>query len=65
MEDKLLVRKLENMDKELHIIMSLLKLKKQRDSPSLEEIRELFDDIESYEDPTELVREMRDKEYDL
>ena len=53
------------MDKELHIIMSLLKLKKQRDSPSLEEIRELFDDIESYEDPTELVREMRDKEYDL
>ena len=60
-----MVRKLENMDKELHIIMSLLKSKKQRESPSLEEIRELFNDIKSDEDPTELVREMRDKEYDL
>ena len=64
MEEELIAKKLENVDRELHAIMNELKPKESK--ISLEELRELFSKhAKSDIDPTKLIRQMRDKEYDL
>ena len=60
------VKRLLNVDRELHLLIEELSSEKQEEQEelSLEELRELFrkDNI-SDEDPTGLIRQMRDKEY--
>jgi len=64
MEPTLILERLVNVDRELHSIIDELKPKKPK--MSLEELTELFSSsVKSDEDPTELIRKMRDKEYDL
>ena len=58
------VKRLLNVDRELHLLIEELSSEKQQEELSLEELRELFSkDIISDEDPTELIRQMRDREY--
>jgi len=63
--NELVIRKrLEKVDKELHSLIEELNPKRQR--MSLEELRELFKyDLVSDEDPTELIRKMRDRRYSV
>jgi hypothetical protein len=63
--NELVIRKrLEKVDKELHSLIEELNPKRQR--MSLEELRELFNcDHVSDEDPTELIRKMRDRRYSV
>lgn len=64
MEEALIIEKLRNVDKELHSIMDELKPKKSK--MSLAEIRELLSSHVKLDiDPTKLIRQMRDREYDL
>ena len=55
-----------NVDRELHSLIEELQSKQTEPEMSLEELREsLNSEVISDEDPTKLVRQMRDKEYDL
>ena len=68
MEEELLVKRLENVDREIHLIIEGLRLstKKHKKVASLEELNKLMEEDRILDvDSTELVREMRDKEYDL
>lgn len=66
MEDSLIMEKLRNVDKELHSIMDELEVKKHNESLSLSELNKVMErDRISDEDSTELIRKMRDKEYNL
>lgn len=66
MEKSLIMKKLENVDKELHSIMDELIVKKPGKVPSLSELNKLMEkDRISDIDTTKLIRGMRDKEYDL
>lgn len=63
MEESLIIKRLKNVDKELHSIME--ELKPKRHTMSLEELREAFSkSVRSYMDPTKLIRKMRDRKYD-
>lgn len=64
MEDVLILKRLENVDRELHSLIDELKTKESK--KSLTEIRELLSSHVKLDiDPTKLIREMRDKEYGL
>ena len=65
MEEQSIVKRLMKVDKELHLLIEELKSKSEP-KMSLDELRELFNSqVISDEDPTELIRKMRDKEYGL
>jgi len=64
MEESLIMEKLKGVDRELHSVMDELEPKKS--SLSLKELRELFSkEVKLDIDPTKLIRQMRDREYDL
>jgi len=64
-EDAPLVKRLENVDRELHMIIWELKVKHKK-SLSLSELNKLMKkDRTSDADSTELIRGMRDREYGL
>lgn len=66
MKSELIAEKLRNVDKELHSIMEELDPKKHRKVLSLSELTKLMEKARiSDEDSTELIRKMRDREYDL
>ena len=66
MEEALIVKRLKNVDKELHLIMEELMVKGHKKSLSLLELNKLMEkDRILNVDSTKLIREMRDKEYDL
>jgi len=61
MEQKSVVERLIKVDKELHLFIEELKTK-ENIAPTLEELRESFrNELVSDDDPTELIRKMRDK----
>ena len=65
-EESLIMERLKNVDKELHLIMDKLELKEHNKSLSLSELNKVMErDRVSDEDSTELIRKMREKEYDL
>jgi len=79
MKESLIMEKLRNVDKELHSIMEELEpkrpskslkeireeFKKHAKSLSLSELNKIMErDRISDEDSTELIRKMRDREYD-
>lgn len=67
MRESLIMKKLKNVDRELHSIMEELEEpKKHRKVLSLSELTKLMEKARiSDEDSTELIRKMRDREYDL
>ena len=66
MKVELIAEKLRNVDKELHSIMDELEPKKHRKALSLSELTKLMEKARiSDEDSTELIRKMRDREYDV
>ena len=66
MKDSLIMKKLRNVDKELHSIMEELEPKKHRKVLSLSELTKVMEKSRiSNEDSTELIRKMRDREYDV
>ena len=63
-ESASILERLENVDTELHLIIE--ELKPRRSEMSLEDIRELLSsNLKSDIDPTRLIRQMREKEYEL
>ena len=75
-EESVITKKLENVDRELHSIISELKAGKEKSkmaakkpekpSMSLKDLREAFGkSVKSDIDPTKLIRKMRDRKYDL
>ena len=67
MEQSLLTKRLEKVDKELHLIIAELKNNNSVKKPmSLEELNKLMEKERILDiDTTKLIREMRDKEYNL
>ena len=67
MEQSLLTKRLEKVDKELHLIIAELKNNKSiKKLISLEELNKLMEKERVLDiDTTKLIREMRDKEYNL
>ena len=66
MEESLIVERLKNVDKELHSIMEELEVKKHKKSLSLSELNRLMEKDRVLDvDSTKLIREMRDREYNL
>ncbi|MBN2251831.1 MAG: hypothetical protein JW724_07145 [Candidatus Altiarchaeota archaeon] len=64
MKEASIIKKLESMDREIHSIMD--ELREKRDVPSLSELnRSMEKDLQSDEDPTELIRKMRRRQYSL
>lgn len=60
------MKKLKNVDRELHSIMEELEPKKHRKVLPLSELTKLMEKARiSDEDSTELIRKMRDREYDV
>ena len=58
------MKKLKNVDRELHSIMEELEPKKHRKALPLSELTKLMGEARiSDEDSTELIRKMRDREY--
>ena len=58
------MKKLRNVDRELHSIMEELEPKKHRKALPLSELTKLMGEARiSDEDSTELIRKMRDREY--
>ncbi len=65
MTEALLVKRLENIDRELHSIIGDLKPCPHKKSHSLSELNKLMEKDRILDtDSTELIREMRDKEYE-
>ena len=66
MAESLVVKKLENIDRELHSLIDELKMKEPKKSMSLAELNKLMEKDRVLDvDTTKLIREMRDKEYNL
>ena len=67
MEEALIMEKLKGVDRELHSIIDELGAEKEHsESLSLSELNKIMErDRVSNEDSTELIRKMRDKEYEL
>lgn len=67
MAESLIMEKLEKVDAELHTILTELKSKEAKESKvSLEELRRLMKShVKEDIDTTKLIREMREKEYDV
>ncbi|MEK6887969.1 MAG: hypothetical protein AABX14_03435 [Candidatus Aenigmatarchaeota archaeon] len=66
MEETNIVKRLRNVDRELHSIMEELEPKKQKRVLSLSELTKSMEKARiSDVDSTKLIREMRDREYDL
>ena len=66
MAESLVVKKLENIDRELHSLIGELKTKEPKKSMSLAELNKLMEKDRVLDvDTTKLVMEMRDKEYNL
>ena len=64
MEEALIVKKLRSVDKEIHSIMEELGVKKHAKSLSLSELNKLMEKDRILDvDSTELIREMREREY--
>ena len=64
MEESIFIKRLENVDKELHSIMT--ELKNERPRMTLKELRRIMKSSVKYDiDTTKLIRKMRDKKYDL
>lgn len=64
MQPTLILERLVNVDRELHLIIDELKPKGSK--KSLAEIRELFSShVKLDADPTKLIRQMRDREQGL
>jgi len=67
MEQELIVQKLKNVDRELHILIDELDSKEKQEEKevlSLEELQKVMQESRiSDEDSTELIRKMRDREY--
>lgn len=65
MEDSLVVKKLLNVDIELHSLIAELRVKKHN-KLSLSKLNPLMEKDRILDiDSTKLIRQMRDKEYDL
>ncbi|HLD33966.1 hypothetical protein A3A21_03685 [Candidatus Jorgensenbacteria bacterium RIFCSPLOWO2_01_FULL_45_25b] len=62
MNESLIVKRLVTVDRELHNLLDELRMKHPK--MSLSQIRRLMKSA-SDEDPTVIVRKMRNKEYDL
>ena len=66
MQDSLVLERLEHLDRELHTVMADLRKREPKNKMSIDELSEkLGRERVSDEDSTELIREMREKEYDL
>ncbi len=66
MQSVLILERLVNVDRELHLIIDELRTKEHKKSLSLSELNKLMEkEVILDVDPTKLIREMRDKEYDL
>ena len=64
MEESLVIKKLLNVDMELHSLIAGLRIKKH--NLSLSELNKLMEEDRILDvDSTELIRQMRGKEYDL
>ena len=65
MAESLVVKKLENIDRELHSIMDELKTGK-KPAMTLKELQQLMkSSVKRDVDTTKLIRKMREKKYDL
>ncbi|PKP54435.1 MAG: hypothetical protein CVT90_01295 [Candidatus Altiarchaeales archaeon HGW-Altiarchaeales-3] len=63
--EELIVRRLMNLDRELHSIINELKVKRHKEL-SLSELNKIMEkDRISDADSTKLIRQMRDKKYEL
>ena len=66
MEESFIIKRLAKVDKELHSIMEELEVKKHKKSLSLSELNRLMEKDRVLDvDSTKLIREMRDREYNL
>lgn len=66
MEESIIMKKLENVDKELHSIMAELKTGKEKPKMTLKELQHLMKSSVKHDvDTTKLIRKMREKKYDL
>lgn len=65
MEEVLIVKRLERVDRELHSVIDELRFGKHRTLPLSELNKYMEKDRISDVDSTKLIREMRDREYDL
>ena len=64
MAESLVVKKLENIDRELHSIMA--ELKNENPKMTLKELQQLMKSSVKHDvDTTKLIRKMREKKYDL
>lgn len=66
MEEELIVKRLKNVDRELHLVMDELERKEPKKAMSLSELNELMEKERLLDvDTTKLIRKMREKEYGL
>ena len=66
MEKLIITKKLERFDRELHLLIDELKTENPKKSMSLAELNKLMEKDRILDvDTTKLIREMRDKEYNL
>ena len=64
MAESLVVKKLENIDRELHSIMA--ELKNEKPKMTLKELQQIMkSSVKRDVDTTKLIRKMREKKYDL
>jgi hypothetical protein len=65
-KEELIVKRLVDVDKELHSIIEELSINRHNKSLSLSELNKLMEKDRILDiDSTELIREMRDRAYDL
>ena len=65
-EETKIMKKLENVDRELHSIMSDLRTGREKPKMALKELQQLMKShVKRDVDTTRLIRKMRDKKYDL
>ena len=66
MAESLVMKKLENIDRELHSVIEELKPSKEKPAMTLKELQQLMKlSIKRDVDTTKLIRKMREKKYDL
>jgi hypothetical protein len=66
MEESLIMKKLENVDRELHSLMDNLKTSREKPAMTLKELQRLMkSSVKCDVDTTKLIRKMREKKYDL
>ena len=66
MAESLVMKKLENIDRELHSVIEELKPSKEKPAMTLKELQQLMkSSVKRDVDTTKLIRKMREKKYDL